>query len=95
MRCPSCGSRLIELDRSEILIDACPDCRGVWLDRGELDQILVRERKMLAGPEAEDDDFYREMGGGGREPRSEDSRSYPHGGKKKRRRGLLEDLLDF
>jgi Zn-finger nucleic acid-binding protein len=37
MRCPNCESRLVEVERSAILIDACPECRGVWLDRGELD----------------------------------------------------------
>ena len=38
MRCPNCNSRLVEVERSEILIDACPECRGIWLDRGELDK---------------------------------------------------------
>ena len=38
MRCPSFGTRLEELDRSEVLIDACPERRGVWLDRGEFDR---------------------------------------------------------
>ena len=31
MRCPNCNSRLVEVERSEILIDACPECRGIWL----------------------------------------------------------------
>ena len=35
MRCPNDGARLVEIERSEILVDACPECRGVWLDRGE------------------------------------------------------------
>jgi Zn-finger nucleic acid-binding protein len=60
LRCPTCGTRLIEIERAEVLIDACPDCRGVWLDRGELDKILVRERQ-LAG--ADDDDFLHEVEG--------------------------------
>ena len=53
LRCPTCGTRLIEVERADVLIDACPDCRGVWLDRGELDKILVRERQ-LAGGDADD-----------------------------------------
>ena len=36
LRCPNDGSRLVEVERSDILIDACPECRGIWLDRGEL-----------------------------------------------------------
>ena len=38
MRCPNCNSHLVEVERSEILIDACPECLGIWLDRGELDK---------------------------------------------------------
>lgn len=70
MRCPSCGSRLVELERSEVMVDACPECRGVWLDRGELDRVLERERRVSAGVRDEDDDFFEEMegrGGGERE----------------------------
>ena len=44
MRCPSCAGELVELDRSGVRIDACRNCRGVWLDRGELERILERER---------------------------------------------------
>ena len=62
MRCPSCGSRLVELERSDVLSDACPTCRGAWLDRGELDKILVIERRMERGSRA-DDDFFGEMEG--------------------------------
>jgi Zn-finger nucleic acid-binding protein len=91
MRCPNCESRLVEVERSEILIDACPECRGVWLDRGELDKILVRERRATAGDE--DEDFFREVEG----------RQTPSGGRgrqeeeppRRRKRGFLEDLLDF
>jgi Zn-finger nucleic acid-binding protein len=45
LRCPSCDARLVEIDRADVLVDACPERSGVWLDRGELDKILVRERE--------------------------------------------------
>ena len=96
LRCPNDGSRLVELERSDVLIDACPECRGVWLDRGELDKILVKERQFAAGMDA-DQDFYAEMGG-----RSAGvSRSAPPPDRhddqpqKRKRRSFLEDLLDF
>ena len=98
LRCPVDGSRLVQVERSDILIDACPECRGVWLDRGELDRILVKERQLTHG----DDDFFGEMEGkrrpapqerGGDRPREA---GYDEGYRKKRkRRSLLEDLLDF
>jgi Zn-finger nucleic acid-binding protein len=97
MRCPSCGSRLVEVERAAVLIDACPSCRGVWLDRGELDKILVEERRLTAGDP--DEDFLREVEGRGRGSSSEqqthreDPRDYQK--KRKRKRGFLEDLLDF
>jgi uncharacterized protein len=97
LRCPNDGSRLVELDRSDVLIDACPECRGVWLDRGELDKILVKERQFAAGMDA-DQDFYAEMGGrsaaGGSRSAPPPDR-YDDQPRKKKRRSFLEDILDF
>ena len=45
MKCPNDGATLVMSDRSGVEIDYCPECRGVWLDRGELDKIIDR-----AGP---------------------------------------------
>jgi len=92
LRCPNDGARLVELERSDVLIDACPQCRGVWLDRGELDKILVMERRLESGRDA-DDDFFREMEGGRRRPeQGATPRDEPP---RRKRRSLLEDLLDF
>ena len=104
MVCPSCGGELVELDRSGVRIDACRNCRGVWLDRGELERILERERAVVAG--ADDEDFIREMtGSGGSKPKSNygfdaktaeriysDYRS--HKTHKKRKKSFLDELFD-
>jgi hypothetical protein len=42
MRCPVDGETLVMADRGGVEIDYCPKCRGVWLDRGELDKIIER-----------------------------------------------------
>jgi Zn-finger nucleic acid-binding protein len=42
MLCPTDGATLVMSERSGIEIDYCPECRGVWLDRGELDKIIER-----------------------------------------------------
>ncbi len=42
MKCPIDQSELVMSDRQGIEIDYCPKCRGVWLDRGELDKIIER-----------------------------------------------------
>ena len=105
MSCPVCRVPLAMSDRQGIEIDYCPQCRGVWLDRGELDKILVRERRLQG---ADDDDFLREVEGRRRAPephearrpddrwdeRRPDDRGYDDR-KRRRRRSFLEDLLDF
>jgi Zn-finger nucleic acid-binding protein len=48
MRCPVDGETLVMADRGGVEIDYCPKCRGVWLDRGELDKII--ERSVGAAP---------------------------------------------
>ena len=50
MRCPVDNETLVMADRGGVEIDYCPKCRGVWLDRGELDKII--ERSLGAAPEA-------------------------------------------
>src|ERR687886_706998 len=42
MQCPACHSELTMSERQGIEIDYCPQCRGIWLDRGELDKIIDR-----------------------------------------------------
>lgn len=49
MQCPVDGETLVMADRAGVEIDYCPKCRGVWLDRGELDKIIERS----AGPAPE------------------------------------------
>jgi uncharacterized protein len=65
-------------------------CRGVWLDRGELDKILVKERQLGSGDPNED--FLREVEG---HRSAAEPEPYELGHKRRRRRSLLEDLLDF
>lgn len=53
MNCPSDGTTLLMSERQGVEIDYCPECRGVWLDRGELDKILERaqtEAEALMNP---------------------------------------------
>jgi Zn-finger nucleic acid-binding protein len=105
MRCPSCGSELVELERSGVRIDACRQCRGVWLDRGELERILERERQVIGAAHDDDDAFIREMTGAGKAPKSgygfdakaaeriySDYRAHKH--HKKRKKSFLDELFD-
>ena len=51
MKCPSCtDTALVMSDRQGVEIDYCPQCRGVWLDRGELDKLIERSAAMAPAP---------------------------------------------
>ena len=47
MRCPKCGMELIEIDYKGTKVDECSECRGVWLDAGELDTVSKMEKTTL------------------------------------------------
>jgi len=82
MKCPVCNEPdLLMSERQGIEVDYCPKCRGVWLDRGELDKLI--ERSQVGSPEpdsrryGDDDDQHRRA-------------SYP-----RKRKGLLGEIFDF
>lgn len=54
MKCPVDGTQLMIADRSGVEIDYCPQCRGVWLDRGELDKIFDRSAAAMGQDDAEE-----------------------------------------
>lgn len=93
MNCPACKTVVLVMsDRQGIEIDYCPQCRGVWLDRGELDKLIeksvvTRQPSQNSGTEyvnhgnpeygKYDDDYYKKQYG------------------KKKNRGFMGDIFDF
>lgn len=105
MRCPVDNETLVMADRGGVEIDYCPKCRGVWLDRGELDKIIDRSLggavaapapvpQQAAHPvyQPEPRAAYREDD---RRRRDDDDDDYRQGYKKKRKESFLSDLFDF
>jgi len=45
LKCPVCGTTLDEIERDGVIIDRCPNCLGIWLDRGELDKLVNKDEK--------------------------------------------------
>lgn len=101
MKCPVCKDKdLVMSERSGIEIDYCPECRGVWLDRGELDKIIERnmasqqETYREAAPQKE----YREEKYYENKKHYDDNYKYhdkhSHYGKHKKR-SFLSDIFDF
>ncbi|MXP42263.1 hypothetical protein GRI75_11495 [Altererythrobacter soli] len=86
MQCPVCRVPLAMSDRQGIEIDYCPQCRGVWLDRGELDKIVERSAAQVPAPaqqqapsaQPQPSAPLHQAGGGQQSPW--DTRSYDHGG---------------
>lgn len=93
MKCPIDQSELVMTDRNGVEIDYCPQCRGVWLDRGELDKII--DRSESASPTAPPPQQYREE----RRPQYDDRRDHHYDDrshhKKKRKESFLGDMFDF
>jgi Zn-finger nucleic acid-binding protein len=108
-QCPVDGTQLEMTERQGVEIDYCPKCRGVWLDRGELDKIVERSASFSRGGRALDDDDLREgrrrerregrgyHGYGGREwrGRDDDDDDDDDGRRRRRRKSFLDDLFDF
>ena len=90
MKCPNCNETLVMTDKQGVEIDYCPKCRGVWLDRGELDKIIERSAAYSAGPgyERHDDDDYKKY------PSKDQYYSDPHH-RHKKKKGFLGDFFDF
>jgi uncharacterized protein len=68
MDCPVDGTQLLMAERQGVEIDYCPQCRGIWLDRGELDKIIERVESEGNGRQGgrEYDDEYEDVRGSGR-----------------------------
>ena len=87
MKCPIDGETLVIADRQGVEIDYCPACRGVWLDRGELDKIIERsEAPRAAAPQGSP----WEGGDAGRSRDRDRQRRRPE-----RRESFLSELFDF
>ena len=92
MSCPVCRVPLVMSERQGVEIDYCPQCRGVWLDRGELDKILERSANDLAAAAPAPPATPRQSYGRGHDRDHDHDRH--RGGYPKRRKSFLEELFD-
>jgi Zn-finger nucleic acid-binding protein len=89
MQCPVCDERQREVEEYGVAVDICPSCKGVWLDRGELEKVAGMEER---GEDARDnrsernDPRHDDHGG------SDDRGGHTHG--KPRKRSFLTDLME-
>ena len=86
MKCPVDSATLLMSERQGVEIDYCPECRGVWLDRGELDKLLRQ---------ADDDWDDNDRGRGRSQDRRPDDRHDAQPPKKKKTKGWLSDMFEM
>lgn len=101
MKCPNCDETLVMTERQGVEIDYCPKCRGVWLDKGELDKIIEKsastdstqqlkqqqEKRNRQDDDIDDDDD----GGFFNKNQGNGNNKNPN----RRKGGFLGDLFDF
>lgn len=88
MLCPIDGSELKISDRQGVEIDYCPQCRGVWLDRGELDKLIERSASQFSVYASRPTEVREST-----DRRYDDDDYDPY--KKKKRKSFLDDIFDF
>ena len=89
MTCPVCAVALTMSERQNVEIDYCPQCRGVWLDRGELDKIIERAAAEAAPPPPPQPEPRGQSYAPPQQPYGHDPRY-----KYKRKKSFLEELFD-
>ncbi len=89
MQCPVCRVPLAMSDRQGIEIDYCPQCRGVWLDRGELDKIVERSAPTDSAPSPRPSPSYPQHGGA-----QHSGFGQGYGKPPKRKKSFFEEIFD-
>lgn len=92
MKCPNCNETLLMSERMSVEIDYCPKCRGVWLDKGELDKLLdiaaqqmEQQKPNFQQPPSYKQDYYKE----------DYHKHHKEGYYPKKKKSFLSDFLDF
>lgn len=98
LSCPKCGSPMRSYERNEVIVDQCPGCGGLFLDRGELERLVQAESSFYAAAPAPSEHSRRDERPRGHDDsddrhRDDDYRGKPR--KKTSKRSFLEDFLEF
>ena len=99
MNCPTCNERMREVTKYNVQVDICPGCKGVWLDRGELEKIIqiVSGEPQTRRPEQDRERDFENRDHDGVERKYHDKDHDDHHGQsygQGRRKGWLSDLFD-
>ena len=101
--CPKCQGLMRTYERSGVTVDQCSDCRGIFLDRGELERLVDAEQgwqRSHSAPRDRDDERERERDRGPSIPfpfgdrDDDDRRRYSEGSQKRRKKSFFDELFD-
>jgi Zn-finger nucleic acid-binding protein len=101
MKCPSCEELLVMTERQGVEIDYCPKCRGVWLDKGELDKIIEKSTAAESNQQLKRNDEKRRQTDDDDDDDDDDNffnsrkRNNNNDNPNRRRGGFLSNLFDF
>lgn len=97
MNCPKCFEPLRIAERQGVEIDYCPDCRGIWLDKGELDKIIDRTLQSEAAAPPPPPESYRKPDKKDKKDRDydRDYDKYRHKHKKSKKKHILKEIIDL
>ena len=99
MKCPNCNETLLMTERNNIEIDYCPGCRGIWLDKGELDKMLEYAEQKFKSSQPEQQQFPQQSNNQYQQPYykndKDDYKHNPQYQKHHKKKGFLGDLFDF
>ena len=95
MKCPHCAINLVMSEKQGIEIDYCPECRGIWLDKGELEKII--ERSAQSNSSSYQNQSYNNNEHHEKQYKHAENEHHfnSHGEKKHKKRSFLEDIFDF
>ena len=104
--CPTCQGRMRTYERSGVTVDQCTECRGIFLDRGELERLVDAEQgwqRSDPAPRERDHEYERDRDRGPRFPNpfgdrddddDDDRRRYGQGSHKRRKKSFFDELFD-
>ena len=102
--CPKCQGLMRTYERSGVTVDQCSDCRGIFLDRGELERLVDAEQgweRSHSKPRDREDDRERDRGrsipfpfGDRDDDDDDDRRRYSQGSQKRRKKSFFDELFD-
>jgi len=104
--CPKCQGRMRTYERSGVTVDQCTECRGIFLDRGELERLVDAEQgwqRSHPAPRERDHEYDRDRDRGPRFPNpfgdrddddDDDRRRYSQGSHKRRKKSFFDELFD-